>query len=155
MIIRKMKKEDYKNIYKLALQVQNIHFSARPDIFNNGDPFTNELFLNLINDSNYICLVAEENNKILGECFVRIDETSVTPLFKERKILNINDICIDQNYRGKGIGKLLMLEIEKFAKELNAASVELNVWSFNKNAINFYNSLGFKNKSFKMEKFME
>ncbi len=50
----------------------------------------------------------------------------------------------EEEYRGKGIGKFMVHESLKTAfNELNYESVYLNVYSFNKAAINCYKSAGF------------
>lgn len=49
------------------------------------------------------------------------------------------------NYRGSGLGKEAMKLILDFAfNELNLHRVQLNVFSYNKNAISLYEKLGFK-----------
>lgn len=40
---------------------------------------------------------------------------------------------------------------KQLARKENVSCIELNVWAFNKNAINFYEELGFKCKSMRYE----
>lgn len=40
---------------------------------------------------------------------------------------------------------------KQLARKENVSSIELNVWAFNKNAINFYKELGFTCKSMRYE----
>ena len=70
---------------------------------------------------------------------------------KDRKILHIEDICVDENNRKNGIGKKLYNKIIELAKEINIDSIELMVWGFNKNAIKFYESLGMNIKNLRFE----
>ena len=62
----------------------------------------------------------------------------------KQKICFIEDICVDKNYQKQGIGKELFKSIKDFAKDNECNEIELNVWEFNKNAISFYEHLGFK-----------
>ena len=69
----------------------------------------------------------------------------------DRKILHIENICVDKNHQKKGIGKKLYKEIVQIAKERNIKNIELMVWGFNENAINFYKSLGMSVKNLRFE----
>ncbi|KHD85182.1 GNAT family N-acetyltransferase [Heyndrickxia ginsengihumi] len=53
----------------------------------------------------------------------------------------IERICIVPDYRGKGAGKLLMLEIEDFAKTQPVTTLKLNAQV---HAIPFYERLGYR-----------
>ena len=134
------------------MQVHSIHFNARPDIFNNVSPLNKEFYLEQIKSNDCICIVVEDNNNIVGECFARIVESSSIPILKKRKILVIEDICVDKNQRSQGVGNMIFDYLENRAKELKLDTIELSVWSFNLNAIKFYEKQGFKNKNIKMEK---
>ena len=70
---------------------------------------------------------------------------------KDRKILNIENICVDKNYQKKGIGKKLYEQLVQLAKERNIDNIELLVWGFNENAINFYKNLGMNIKNLRFE----
>lgn len=57
--------------------------------------------------------------------------------------LHISQIFVDKQHRGKGIGKLLLKEAEKYAKKLGVRNIDLFVSEINQNAIKMYTSLGF------------
>lgn len=57
-----------------------------------------------------------------------------------------------QTYRGKGLGKLLLLRTIEHAKEMNhLEKIELSVFESNTNAIKLYQSLGFENEGKRMK----
>ncbi len=58
------------------------------------------------------------------------------------KILYVSTVFVDENYRGKKIGTLLMREIEKRAKLLGANMIRLD--TFNWQGREFYISLGYE-----------
>jgi GNAT superfamily N-acetyltransferase len=64
----------------------------------------------------------------------------------------VDSIVVRSEYQGKDIGQRLMAEIDEWAASRCAASIELNVYEFNTKAIAFYQSLGYKPLSRKMEK---
>ena len=68
-------------------------------------------------------------------------------------IINIVAIYIDESYRGKGIGKKLMKQVEAWANEkYNQFMIELNCISNNAKAIDFYKELGYSEVRLTMRK---
>lgn len=64
--------------------------------------------------------------------------------FKGKYGLYLEDLFVIPKMRGKGFGKILLLELAKIAKENNCARFEWSVLDWNKPAIDFYKSLGAK-----------
>ena len=151
IIIRKAEIEDFNKVHRLIMQVHKLHVKERKDIYRDVDPMSFEEFKNELSNSNNIYLVAQLENNIVGICFSQIKETSNIRIMKDRKIINIEDICIDEKYQRNGIGKKLYNQIIQIAKEKNIHNVELTVWNFNKNAIRFYENLGMNVKNLKFE----
>ena len=54
----------------------------------------------------------------------------------------LEDVYVKPEFRGKGIGKALLLELVKIADKLNCGRVEWAVLDWNQPAINFYEKLG-------------
>ena len=55
----------------------------------------------------------------------------------------ISVLCVNKTHRNKGIGKNLLKNIEKIAKEKNCRRITLDVSKENTNAIKFYKKNGF------------
>jgi len=62
--------------------------------------------------------------------------------FKGRACLYLEDLYIKPDYRGKGFGKLLFIELAKIAVERNCDRFEWSVLDWNEPAINFYKKMG-------------
>lgn len=62
--------------------------------------------------------------------------------FIGRQGIYLEDLFVKPHLRGKGIGKKLLLEIVKKAKEKKCGRVEWSVLNWNTPAIDFYKSLG-------------
>ncbi|MFY0254402.1 GNAT family N-acetyltransferase [Chitinophaga sp. 30R24] len=60
----------------------------------------------------------------------------------EPTVYKLHKIYLDPNYQGKGVGKLLLLQVAEQVKDLGAAILELDVNRFNK-AKQFYEKQGF------------
>ena len=149
IIIRKAKPNDFSGVHKLIMQVHKLHVSKRNDIYKDIDPMNFEEFKTELSNSNNIYLIAEFENEIVGICFSQIKEILNNKIIKNRKFLHIEDICVDENYQKKGIGKKLYNQILELAKEKNIDDIELMVWGFNENAIKFYENLGMSIKNLK------
>lgn len=65
---------------------------------------------------------------------------------------HIEDIVVDKDYRGLGLGKSIMNHLIKTAKDNNCYKVILNC---NKNNIGFYKKCGFKEKEVEMALYFE
>ena len=111
IIIRKAEIEDFNKVHRLIMQVHKLHVKERTDIYKDVDPMNFEEFKNELSNINNIYLVAQLENKIVGICFSQIKEISNNRIMKDRKILNIGDICIDKKYQRNGIGKKLYNQI--------------------------------------------
>ena len=151
IIIRKAKISDFQGIHNLIMQVHRLHVNERNDIYKDVDPMDFEEFRTELSNSNNIYLIAELENEIVGICFSQIKEISNNKIMKNRKILHIENICVDENHQKKGIGKKLYKQIVQLAKEKNIDNIELMVWGFNENAIKFYKNLGMNIKNLKFE----
>ena len=151
VIIRKANKEDFKQIHELVMQVHKIHVENRRYIYKDIDPLDISTFKEEILNSNNIYLVAENNKEIIGICFAELKNVLNNKIIKDQKIIHISDICVKEEKQKKGIGKKLYNEILDLAKELDVDSIELMVWGFNNNAIDFYKSIGMKVKNLKFE----
>lgn len=151
IIIRDAKEQDFKKIHKLIIQVHKLHVRERNDIYKDINPLDLEEFKEELSNNNNIYLVAELKNEIVGICLSQIKEISNNKIMKNRKIIHISNICVDEPFRKNGIGKKLYNQTIQLAKEKKIDTVELMVWGFNENAIKFYKDLGMTVKNITFE----
>lgn len=146
MEIRKIRNEDKKEVINLLMQMQELHCKNRPDIFKNITKKEAEKEIEEVmgNKEREIIVAVNEKNEICGLVIFKIKEIKDKSNLKDAKILHIGKIGVDEKYRRKGIGKLMMEEINKIAKKLKCDRIELDCWSFNEGAIGFYKSQGMK-----------
>jgi ribosomal protein S18 acetylase RimI-like enzyme len=64
--------------------------------------------------------------------------------FAAKPMINIHDIIVLKEYRGKGVGRLLMSAVIDEAKNRDCVRVTLEVREDNKIARRLYKSMGFK-----------
>ena len=150
-MIREMNLNDYEDVRILVKQIHELHLSNRPDIYNDGESFPKEYFEKVLSDANNLNYVYVENKKIVGVLNASLQYTNSLPIIKPRTYYFIENIVVDKNHRRKGIAKKLFSYLTLKAKENNIDSIELNVWSFNTEAIKFYESMGMNIKNIGME----
>lgn len=146
MNIRRANIDDIDKLLDLAYPAYIMHYNARPDLFkiHKKEDVYNELEYAMKNPFS-ITLVVEENGIFRGYI-------SFSCLYKVVNSLWINQLYVEEKSRKKGYGKALINEVELYARENNFERIELNCWSFNENAIDFYNRLNFKSQRIVYEK---
>ncbi|GHT36602.1 N-acetyltransferase [Bacteroidia bacterium] len=86
-----------------------------------------------------IVLLAEADGEYAG-LLIAFENFST---FTAKPMVNIHDVIVRPEYRGKGIGRLLMNGIIAEAEKRGASRVTLEVREDNTTAQNLYSSLGF------------
>ena len=154
--VRRAQKKDMDKINDLLFQACLVHHNGRPDLFKYGaKKYTDEELLGIINDDERPILVAvDENDEVLGYAFCVFVQHLDDNILTDIKTLYIDDLCVDENIRGKHIGKTLYEAALKFAKEHDCYNVTLNVWSLNESAQKFYESCGLVPYKVGMEKIL-
>lgn len=142
MDIRFAQGKDIPDILKLLEQVNLIHHQARPDILKEAPKYTLDEIANIIEDPQRPILVAVEGNHILGYMFGIYQETAESAFLVGEKSLYIDDICVDQNVRGKHVGQALYQATKELASDTGCRRITLNVWAFNESAKSFYEKMG-------------
>ncbi len=153
MKIRRAIDADLPYIVKLLHQVHDVHSAHRPDIFRRGNrKYNDEEILNIIKSESTPVYVADEDGEVLGYAFCVIEEVKDTPALMDMKSLYIDDLCVDENLRGKHIGTALYSHVCDEAKRLGCYRITLNVWNFNESAMRFYERCGLSPLKTVMEK---
>jgi len=142
-MIRKAIIKDIPKIEELLLQVCLVHHNGRPDIFNLGRKYSTEELKDILMDEQRPILVSvDENDSVQGYCFCIFQQHQNDSILTDIKTLYIDDLCVDENLRGKHIGKELYEAAVKFARSSGCYNLTLNVWSCNQSAMRFYEAQG-------------
>ena len=144
MTVRRAGVGDIPRIGALLLQVHKVHSDGRPDIFKaGGRKYNDEALLSILaDDMTPVWVAVDERDLPLGYAFCvwRIVEDS--PSLCARRELYIDDICVDERERGRGIGSFLYQSVLAYAESERADAVTLNVWCLNEGAMRFYEKCG-------------
>ncbi len=156
MEIRFAVEDDYMHVEKISAQGQHYHVNLRPDIYKDATDqcpaLSKEGFIEIVHNETMIVCVDE--GRILA--YMMFEEKIVTsPLKIKQKILYIDNLAVDDDYKQRGISKMLMAWIKRYASKNQYDKIELQVCDKNHIAKQLYNSEGFTNKSINMEYFLE
>ena len=149
--MRKARKEDIQRIIELLHQVNMVHHVIRPDLFK---PYTikyNEQELEAMLDDDSKPIFVYDDGMVLGYAFCQITEVRDNQLLEDIKTLYIDDICVDENARGRHIGKALYEYVRDYAKSIGCNNITLNVWEGNEPALHFYRNMGMQVQKTTME----
>ena len=142
-MIRYAMEKDIEKIEDLLSQVDMVHHNGRPDIFKIGNKYSEEELKELLNNKQRPILVSvNESDEVIGYCFGIFQQHKDNSILTNIKTLYIDDLCVDEKFRGKGIGKELYEAALSLAKEKGCYNLTLNVWSCNESAMRFYESMG-------------
>ncbi len=142
-MIRRAEEKDIARINELLYQVQQLHADGRPDIFKTGaKKYTTEELVAILRDDNTPVFVCEEDDIVKGYAFCIYQVTEESTQLHRRKVLYIDDLCVDEDCRRQHIGKKLYEHVVTEAKQEGCDSVTLNVWSVNPGAQRFYEHMG-------------
>lgn len=150
-MIRKANKADIKRIIELLHQVDIVHHKIRPDLFKpNTTKYNGQELESILNNSNNPIFVYDDEG-VSGYAFCQITEVKDHRLLEDIKTLYIDDICVDEDARGKHIGKALYEYVRDYAKKTGCNNITLNVWEGNDPALSFYKNMGMKAQKTTME----
>jgi len=143
--VRRAEERDIPALLNLLVQVDMVHHNGRPDLFKG--PATKysaaELAEILTREETPVFVCEDGEGRVLGHGFCMLQHSG-GELMVEHTTLYIDDICVDENARGQGVGRALYERILAFAREKGCYNVTLNVWTCNPGALAFYEKLGLR-----------
>lgn len=151
MLIRRANTDDIPDILRLLVQVCNVHQDIRPDIFKrDGVKYTASDLRELLADEARPVWCAIEDGTFLGYCFCQWKDSPDGSVGFARKELYIDDLCVDEAARGKGVATALFRHVTEAAKAEGMDFITLNVWQGN-SALEFYKKMGMKPRKIFMD----
>lgn len=152
MEIRFAEERDIPGLIDLLKQVGDVHHQIRPDLFRAGAQKYDEAALRLLlRDSSRPIFAAIREGTVIGYAFCILQQTQGEPALADRKVVYIDDLCVDREVRGGGVAKALYDHVCAYARQLHCDAVTLNVWWGNDRAMGFYEKCGLKPQKIGME----
>lgn len=145
MSIEIIKTEDTALLAKLNHDVQELHNHIEPEIFK---PYSSEsmkrLFDEILQDENASAYLAYYNDVVAGYILLTRKDHKENSFKESYSVVNIDQICVDGDFKGKGIGKELVDFAKDYARDLKISRIEMNYWTKNNNSGEFFRSQGFE-----------
>lgn len=153
MELRRTEEKDIDGILDLLEQVLKVHADIRPDIFVHGTTKYNreELKVLIADDDTPVYGAFDERGKLLGYCFCAFKDQPDTAVLRQFKYMYIDDLCVDESEKGRGVAKALYEYVKERAKERGCYEITLNVWEGNDRARHFYEKMGLRPQKTYME----
>ena len=145
MLIRFAKENELVRVNELRKQVNDLHVEGKPEVFKAG--FNDELrdhIYNIWDDPEQEIVVADLDGTICGFAVLHHIVKPATPFMYERDFIDVDEFCVDKDYRRQGVASEMITFIRNYAKEKGFNRIELNMWEFNRDALAFYETVGFK-----------
>ena len=144
MTIRRALPADLEGLKSLLHQVCQIHADGRPDLFKSGGiKYTDQELLSILpDDSRPVFVCVDDQDAVLGYAFCILEETPETTSLHPVRTLYLDDLCVDEQARGRHIGSLLYDRVLQAARDMGCDRVTLHAWNFNQDAFGFYQKLG-------------
>ncbi len=153
MDIQKAGRGDIPGLLALLDQVGQVHHRLRPDIFKDTClKYSENDLLSLLQDENKPIFVAKKGRFVAGYCFCQLRDYRDSATFTPRLELYIDDLCVDEKFRGAGVAQALFDQAWAHAQALDCQFVALNVWCGNVGAEKFYEKMGLKPRHVMMER---
>ena len=142
--IRLAREEDLERVCALNEQVQALHVAGKPEVFRPGDPEVRTAFMRaVLHDPEQVIAVAEVEGEVRGYAVLHAFRRPENPFMHERRFMDVDEFGVDEAYRRRGIGSALIRFAKDYAREKGFDRLELNMWSFNREALAFYEAEGF------------
>ena len=154
--IRAMRPDDFDAVQEIFRTVHAMHQENRPDLYRKLDaPLSRTYYTQMVENPGGIALCAECGGKVAGVAYTYMKAPTENPVMVPRITAFMDDLAVHPDFRGQGIGRALLEESRRQALARGAVSLELMVWAFNQNALEFYEHAGMAPRSMIMEMKLE
>lgn len=152
-MIRNAENKDINDVLRLLVQVNDVHAEVRPDLFIKGHTkyTATELEDIFADPATPVFVDVNEEGHVLGYCFCVLQDNTSSRHLQRMRTLYIDDLCIDEDARGKGVGRRLYEHAKGYARMQGCHNLTLNVWDGNKTAMDFYLRMGLSTQKSTLE----
>lgn len=143
-------RSDREAVNHLARQVHAMHVAWRPDIYEMVDELYPEVRVREGIAAREL-YVAKLNGQVVGYVSLKFKDYDYPGLVR-RKVMVVDEICVEETCRNQGIGKAMMEDVHALARAFRCTDLQLGVYPQNDEAVGFYQKCGFTIRSIDMQK---
>ena len=137
-------------VNELARQVHAMHVTWRPDIYEMVEELYSAERMQKAISARELYVAKLEGN-IVGYVLLKMRNYDWPGVVK-RKVMVVDEICVEESIRGHGIGKVMMEDVRALAKAFRCTDLQLGVYPQNDEAVGFYQKCGFTIRSIDMQR---
>ncbi|KPJ61581.1 MAG: hypothetical protein AMJ46_00280 [Latescibacteria bacterium DG_63] len=150
-VIRKADSSDIESLCPLYFHFHEFHAKRVPERLVTLGPFSDfdnsELVTKLkkiLGDEQAVLLVAQVGGQIVGlaEAYIRQDKPH--PETKGYRYVHLQSLMVREDFRGQGIGALLVQAAEDWARKHGAREIRLDTWEFSGDPVGFYEKMEYR-----------
>ena len=132
----------------MARQGHAMHVAWRPDLYEMVEEhYPEERFRQAVEEKQLY--VAKINGTVVGYTLLLVREVS-HPGTVKRRVMRIDEICVEESCRNQGIGQEMMADVRALARAFGCRDLQLGVYPQNDSAVAFYEKCGFTIRSIDM-----
>lgn len=136
---------DREAVNAMARQVHALHVAWRPDIFEMPEElYPAERFRSAVADRQLY--VAKLDGETVGYALLVVRSADRPGLVK-RKVMLLEEICVDAQCRRQGIGRQMVEDVKALARAFGCTDIQLGVYPQNTAALALYESAGMRIRS--------
>lgn len=144
-MLKPAKLEDREAVNALAVQVHDLHVGWQPEYYEHTDLlYDEERFQKALDDK--ILYVAKLDDRIIAYVTLPVMEFSHAGS-KPMKTMRLEELCVADGYRSRGIGKQIMEDVKVIAKQMGCTDIRLTCAPQNAAAIGLYEGMGMEIKN--------
>lgn len=137
--------QDREAVNALAVQVHDLHVGWQPEYYEHTAVLYDEArFQKALDDK--ILYVAKLDGKIVGYVTLPVAQI-IHAGVKSTKTMRLEELCVDSEYRSRGIGKQIMEDVKAIAKQMGCTDIRLTCAPQNAAAIGLYEHMGMEIKT--------
>lgn len=143
------REQDFEAVRRLSVQVHELHAAWRPDLYYHcEEPLPKAIFLEGI--AKRMIYVAKMDGTVVGYVTLNVMDRG-GPGAVVHKAMRLDAICVDEAFRGRGIGKTMVADVRALARAFGCRDVLLGVHPENDGAVAFYQKCGFRIRTINMD----
>lgn len=150
--IRRMDGKDYEAFDAMYSSLNDLHVAQHPNIFQhvNGHIHTREDYVELLANPHAAVFIAEWDGQPAGFIQLAVRDIEDFSFMVPCRQVVVNSLYVHPQFRQHGLGEMLMLTGEEWAREMEAVCLTLNVYDFNTAARRLYEKMGYESLSRKL-----
>lgn len=152
--IRKATETDYETVNSFYYETYSLYYRNIPESYQKTPKniLPRGTFLNMIEGKRALVVVAELKSKIVGLLYATIEKEEGDEVIKGYHRISVDELYVEPSHRNKGVGSLLMQDVEKWAKKKRINDLTVLVYAFNQKSLKFYENHGYKPYSIRLDK---